>query len=127
MYGSTWPPQARSVCTSSVVAVTPSGAEPPYAVMQLPIIPPPPSPPVFRADLPPALGLVMERALAKLNDQDCEIIVMRHHEQLSNQEAAQALGLSEPAVSMRYLRALRRLRALLVDPQADPESLEVGG
>lgn len=69
------------------------------------------------------LAQCVERALAKLNDQDCEIIVMRHHEQLSNQEAAQALGLSEPAVSMRYLRALRRLRALLVDPQADPESL----
>ncbi|MBK8026700.1 MAG: protein kinase [Chloroflexi bacterium] len=43
----------------------PFEAETPYAVMQLHINTPPPSPTVFRADLPPALGLVMERALAK--------------------------------------------------------------
>ena len=38
---------------------------------------------------------------------------MRHYEQLSNQEVAQVLGLTEPAASMRYLRAVRRLRAIL--------------
>jgi RNA polymerase sigma-70 factor (ECF subfamily) len=38
---------------------------------------------------------------------------MRHYEQLSNGEIAEALGLSEPAASMRYLRAIRRLRELL--------------
>ena len=36
--------------------------------------------------------------------------LMRHFEQLSNQETAQALELSEPAAGMRYLRAMRRLR-----------------
>lgn len=55
----------------------------------------------------------VERAITKLNDQDCEIIIMRHFEQLSNQEIAQALGLTEPAASMRYLRAIKRLRELL--------------
>ncbi len=55
----------------------------------------------------------VEQAITQLNDQDCEIIVMRHYEQLSNQEVAQALGLTEPAASMRYLRAVRRLRELL--------------
>ena len=35
---------------------------------------------------------------------------MRHHEQLSNSEVAQALGLSPAAAGMRHLRALRRLR-----------------
>jgi RNA polymerase sigma-70 factor (ECF subfamily) len=40
---------------------------------------------------------------------------MRHYEQLSNQEIAQALELTEPAASMRYLRAVRRLRELLGD------------
>ncbi len=55
----------------------------------------------------------VERAIGQLNDQDCEIVLMRHYEQLSNQEAAQALGLTGPAASMRYLRAVRRLRALL--------------
>jgi RNA polymerase sigma-70 factor (ECF subfamily) len=38
---------------------------------------------------------------------------MRHFENLTNQEVAAELGLSEAAASMRYLRALRRLRALL--------------
>jgi RNA polymerase sigma-70 factor (ECF subfamily) len=52
-------------------------------------------------------------ALAKMEDADREIIEMRHVECLTNQECAQSLGLSEPAAGMRYLRALRRMRALL--------------
>jgi RNA polymerase sigma-70 factor (ECF subfamily) len=55
----------------------------------------------------------VEDAIGQLDEQDCEIIVMRHYEHLSNQDVAQALGLSEPAASMRYLRAMRRLRELL--------------
>jgi RNA polymerase sigma-70 factor, ECF subfamily len=42
-----------------------------------------------------------------------EIIIMRHFEHLTNAAIAEALGLSEPAAGMRYLRALRRLRDLL--------------
>ncbi len=53
--------------------------------------------------------------LSQLNEQESEIIMMRHFEHLSNQEVAQALELSEPAAGMRYLRALRKLRALLLD------------
>jgi len=56
---------------------------------------------------------VVEEALTSLNDQDAEIIVMRHYENLSNQEVADALKLTEPAASMRYLRAVRRLREVL--------------
>jgi RNA polymerase sigma-70 factor (ECF subfamily) len=52
-------------------------------------------------------------ALEQLGDDDREIIQMRHFEMLSNQDAAAALGLSEAAASMRYLRAVRRLRDLL--------------
>jgi RNA polymerase sigma-70 factor (ECF subfamily) len=51
--------------------------------------------------------------LLRLDDDDREIILLRHFEQLSNSEAAQSLGLSEPAAGMRHIRALRRLRALL--------------
>ena len=58
----------------------------------------------------------VEAALTQLDKADAEIIVMRHYEKLSNQEAAQALGLSQPAASMRYLRAIRRLRQLLGEP-----------
>lgn len=53
-------------------------------------------------------------AIDGLNEDDREVILMRHHEQLSNQEVARLLGLTEAAASMRYLRALRRLRAVLV-------------
>jgi RNA polymerase sigma-70 factor (ECF subfamily) len=56
---------------------------------------------------------VVEGALTSLNDQDAEVIIMRHYENLSNQEAAESLALSEPAASMRYLRAVRRLREML--------------
>ena len=52
-------------------------------------------------------------AVAALEEDDREVIVMRHFEQLSNQEVAADLCLTEAAASMRYLRALRRLRALL--------------
>jgi RNA polymerase sigma-70 factor (ECF subfamily) len=55
----------------------------------------------------------MEQAVASLDEDDREIILMRHYEQLSNQEVATALHLTEAAASMRHLRAVRRLRAAL--------------
>ena len=55
----------------------------------------------------------VEAVIARLGNSDREVILMRHYEQLSNGEIAAALGLSEPAASMRYLRAIRRLRELL--------------
>lgn len=70
----------------------------------------------------------LERRLAtavnQLADDDREIILMRHHEVLSNQEVANALGLTEAAASMRYLRALRRLRAVLV-PEGDGDASSI--
>lgn len=56
----------------------------------------------------------LESAIATLEEDDREIILMRHAEQLSNQEVAASLGLSEAAASMRYLRAVRRLRQVLL-------------
>jgi RNA polymerase sigma-70 factor (ECF subfamily) len=71
-------------------------------------------------ELTPASAAIqheMERrlhtAVAALEDDDREIILMRHFEQLSNQEVATELELTEAAASMRHLRALRRLRELL--------------
>jgi RNA polymerase sigma-70 factor (ECF subfamily) len=61
------------------------------------------------------MAKIVEVAISQLDDQDCEIVIMRHYEHLSNQEIAQALGLTEPAASMRYLRAIRRLREALKD------------
>ncbi|MGL4550435.1 MAG: sigma-70 family RNA polymerase sigma factor [Gemmataceae bacterium] len=56
----------------------------------------------------------LDAAIGDLDEDDREVILMRHREQLSNQQAAEALGLSEAAASMRYLRAIRRLRATLL-------------
>jgi RNA polymerase sigma-70 factor (ECF subfamily) len=55
----------------------------------------------------------VEEAIEQLGDQDRQIITMRHFEHLSNLEIAEALQLNPPAASMRYLRAVRRLRQLL--------------
>jgi RNA polymerase sigma-70 factor (ECF subfamily) len=55
-------------------------------------------------------------AVALLEAQDREIILLRHFEQLSNMDAARALGVSPAAAGMRHLRAVRRLRALLAVP-----------
>jgi RNA polymerase sigma-70 factor (ECF subfamily) len=39
---------------------------------------------------------------------------MRHFEQLANKDAAQLLGVTEAAASKRYVRALERLRGILL-------------
>ncbi len=54
-------------------------------------------------------------ALEQLDDEDRDILLMRHFEQLGNSEVADALGLSPAAAGMRHLRALRKLRAILGD------------
>jgi RNA polymerase sigma-70 factor, ECF subfamily len=55
-------------------------------------------------------------AIDQLDGPDREVILMRHFEELSNQEVAQTLELSEAAAGMRYLRAIRRLRIILDVP-----------
>tara|TARA_R110002049_G_scaffold4601_4_gene31807 strand:+ start:28157 stop:28813 length:657 start_codon:yes stop_codon:yes gene_type:complete len=67
------------------------------------------------------IALQVEDAIERLPDADREVILMRHYEHLSNQEIAAALDLNDAAASMRYLRAVRRLRELLsgTDASAD--------
>ncbi len=55
----------------------------------------------------------VERALDGLEDQDREMLALRHFEELSNSDAARVLGLSKTAACNRYARALRRLRESL--------------
>src|SRR5262245_14609776 len=71
----------------------------------------------FDHELTPASAAIQQElqrrlhiAIAALNEEEREIILMRHFEQLSNQEVATLLGLTEAAASMRHLRALRRLK-----------------
>ena len=52
---------------------------------------------------------------------DREILVLRHYEQMTNGDAAAALGLDQSAASKRYARALVRLKEILAAlPGADP-------
>jgi RNA polymerase sigma-70 factor (subfamily 1) len=60
-------------------------------------------------------------AVGQLDEDDREVILMRHHEQLSNQDVAAALGLTEAAASMRYLRALRKLRGVLLPSEQNDQ------
>jgi RNA polymerase sigma-70 factor (ECF subfamily) len=55
----------------------------------------------------------LRATVASLPEHDREILVMRHLEQLDNGEIAAALGVSEGAVRVRHVRALRRLHELL--------------
>ena len=57
--------------------------------------------------------LLLQEALNALDPLDREIIALRHFEELSNAEAAQVLGLEPSAASKRYIRAIRRLKAIL--------------
>ena len=54
-------------------------------------------------------------ALEQLDEEDRDILLMRHFEQLGNSEVAEVLGLTAAASGMRHLRALRKLRTLLGD------------
>jgi RNA polymerase sigma-70 factor (ECF subfamily) len=55
----------------------------------------------------------VREALARLRPDDREILILRYLEQLSTDETAAALGISESAAKMRHLRALERIRTLL--------------
>ncbi len=55
----------------------------------------------------------VQDALGRLKADDREVLVLRYLEQLDAREIAAIVGVSEAAVNMRHLRALRRLRALL--------------
>lgn len=58
---------------------------------------------------------MMETAIAAMEPIDREVLALRHFEELSNSEAAEVLGIQQKAASIRYVRALRRLRAALAE------------
>ncbi|MEZ5962797.1 MAG: sigma-70 family RNA polymerase sigma factor [Planctomycetota bacterium] len=55
----------------------------------------------------------LQELLNAMDPIDREIVVLRHMEELRNEEAAEVLGLSKTAASNRYIRALQRLRTAL--------------
>ena len=54
----------------------------------------------------------MRQTLELLGARDQEILWMRHYDQLSFKEAAMVLGVTESAATLRYVRALKRLKNL---------------
>jgi RNA polymerase sigma-70 factor (ECF subfamily) len=40
-------------------------------------------------------------------------LALRHFEELSNSEVAEVLGIQQKAASIRYVRALKRLKAVM--------------
>jgi len=69
-----------------------------------------PSQAAIRAE---SLDLV-ERAIAGMDPIDQEILALRHFEELSNSEVAEVLDIQPKAASIRYIRALERLKEILL-------------
>ena len=55
----------------------------------------------------------LEDALNGMDEIDREVLILRHFEQLSNDEVASILGVKKAATSRRYMRALKRFRETL--------------
>ena len=55
----------------------------------------------------------LQEALNSMDPLDREVVVLRHFEELSNVEVAEVLGIETSAASKRYIRAIRRLKAIL--------------
>jgi RNA polymerase sigma-70 factor (ECF subfamily) len=64
----------------------------------------------------------VQEALNALEPLDREVLALRHFEQLSRAETAQALGITEEAGAKRYLRAIRRLKSALAAGQHGSEA-----
>lgn len=55
----------------------------------------------------------LEAAIAEMDPIDQEVLALRHFEELSNGEVAEVLGIHDKAASIRYVRALKRLKETL--------------
>ncbi len=57
----------------------------------------------------------VRNAIDGMDEMDREVLVLRHFEEMSNKDIADLLGIGQPAASNRYLRALNRLREIMID------------
>jgi RNA polymerase sigma-70 factor, ECF subfamily len=55
----------------------------------------------------------VEQAIAGMDATDQEVLALRHFEELTNSEVAEVLGIQQKAASIRYVRAVRRLKGIL--------------
>jgi RNA polymerase sigma-70 factor (ECF subfamily) len=57
--------------------------------------------------------MLVQEALNGMDPIDREVLALKHFEQLTTTEIAEVLGLSKAGAGSRYLRAIKRLRAIL--------------
>jgi RNA polymerase sigma-70 factor (ECF subfamily) len=55
----------------------------------------------------------LRAALETMDEIDREVLALRHFEELTNSEVAEELGIGPKAASIRYVRALRRLKDIM--------------
>jgi len=55
----------------------------------------------------------VEQVIAAMDPLDREVLALRHFEELGNGEVAEVLGIQPKTASIRYIRAVKRLRAIL--------------
>jgi RNA polymerase sigma-70 factor (ECF subfamily) len=56
---------------------------------------------------------LVQTAIEQMDPIDREVLALRHFEELTNSEVAEVLGIEQKAASIRYIRALRRLKEIL--------------
>jgi len=59
------------------------------------------------------LSSLVAQALTDMPEIDREVLALRHFEELTNKETAEVLGIEPKAASIRYVRALARLKDVL--------------
>ena len=55
----------------------------------------------------------LEKAIESMEPIDQEVLALRHFEELTNSEVAEVLGIQQKAASIRYIRAVARLKDVL--------------
>jgi RNA polymerase sigma-70 factor (ECF subfamily) len=68
-----------------------------------------------RAVMRAELKIRVQEALNSMDSHDREVLILRHFEELSNSETAQVLRIKPSAAVNRYVRALKRLKAVFED------------
>ena len=68
----------------------------------------------------------LEQAIAAMDPIDQEVLALRHFEELNNSEVAEVLDIGQKAASIRYVRAVGRLKVVLSDVPGffDPQGKE---
>ncbi|MEO1527453.1 MAG: sigma-70 family RNA polymerase sigma factor [Planctomycetota bacterium] len=69
------------------------------------------------------LKLRLEQALNQMEEIDREILALKHFEQLTTRELSALLNISQEAAYKRYVRALKRLKAVMQDAESDVRTL----